>query len=99
MKRFMMLLVVFLLSTGIAAGATDTITKPKACKQCAMDLDYAARSRMLVVYNDGTTVAICSLHCAVEEMKQNSDRPVKSIMVADYATEDMIDARTATWVV
>ena len=99
MKRFMMLLVVFLLSTGIAYGATDTMKQPKACKICGMDLAEAAKSRILVVYTDGTTVAVCSLHCAVEEMQQNRDKPVKSLMVADYATEKMIDAGTATWVV
>ncbi len=54
---------------------------------------------MTVVFSDGTTVAVCSLHCAVWEMKQNKDKQVESIMVADYATKKMIDARTATWVI
>jgi hypothetical protein len=32
-------------------------------------------------------------------MKQNKDRQVKSLMVADYATNELLDAGTATWVV
>jgi nitrous oxide reductase accessory protein NosL len=32
-------------------------------------------------------------------MKQNRDKQVKSLMVADYATLAVIEAKTATWVV
>jgi hypothetical protein len=32
-------------------------------------------------------------------MKQNKDKQVKSLMVADYTTKDLTDARTATWVI
>ncbi len=99
MKRFFLILIVFLLSAGIASGATDTMTNPKACKFCAMDLSDAARSKMLIVYYDESTAWVCSLHCAVEEMQQNKDKQVRSIMVADYPTGEMIDARTATWVI
>lgn len=99
MKRFAILLIICLLFACAYAGSTYAAENPKTCKVCNMDLADAARSRMLVVYTDGTTVAVCSLHCAVEEMKQNSGKPVKSILVADYATEEMIDARTAAWVV
>ncbi len=99
MKKFTVFLVICLLFTCAFAGATNAGENPKTCKICGMDLADAARSHMLIVYTDGTTAAVCSLHCAVEEMKQNKDKPVKSIMVADYATEEMIDARTATWVV
>jgi len=64
-----------------------------------MDLADSPKSRMLIVYSDGTSIAVCSLHCAVEEMKQNKDKQVKSLMVADYLTGEMIDARTAAWVI
>lgn len=82
-----------------AAGAADTVESPKTCKQCGMDRTVFAQSRMLIVYADGTTVGVCSLHCAAAEMKQNKDKEVKSLMVADYATKELIDARAATWVV
>ena len=64
-----------------------------------MDREAYARSRMLIVYSDDTTVGVCSLHCAVANMKQNKDKQVVSLLVADYATKQLIDARTAIWVV
>ncbi len=81
-----------------AAGATDT-QKPKHCKVCGMDLNVSAQSRMQIVYADGTAVEVCSIHCTALELKQNKDKQVKSLMVADYVTKELIDARTATWVV
>ena len=82
-----------------AAGVADGVENPKTCKQCGMDRTVFTRSRMLIVYADGTTVGVCSLHCAAAEMRQNRDKQVKSLMVADYVTQELIDAKTATWVV
>jgi nitrous oxide reductase accessory protein NosL len=94
-----MLLVIFLLFVCAAAGAAEIIESPKECKQCSMDRSSFARSRMVITYADGTTTGVCSLHCAIEEMKQNKGKQVKSLQVADYTTKELIDARTATWVV
>lgn len=99
MKKFFMFLMMCMLFTCAAAGAAETVENPKHCKQCGMDRTVYAQSRMLVVYADGTTVGVCSLHCAAAKMKQNKDKQVKSLMVADYTTKELIDARTATWVV
>lgn len=82
-----------------AAGAADGVENPKICKQCGMDRTVFARSRMLIIYADGTTVGVCSLHCAAAEMRQNKGKQVKSLMVADYVTQELIDAKAATWVV
>jgi hypothetical protein len=53
---------------------------------------------MLIIYADGTSVAVCSLHCAAAELKKGG-RQVKSLKVADYPSKELIDAKTATWVV
>jgi len=95
---FVCTVVIFPYST-FAAGAPDGVEGPKNCKQCGMDRTVFARSRMLIVYADGTTVGVCSLHCAAAEMRQNKDKQVKSLMVADYVTQGLIDAKTASWVV
>ncbi len=71
----------------------------KQCKQCGMDLAGYPQSRMVIEYSDGTAVDVCSIHCAAVEMKQNKDRQIKSIMVADYATKKLTDAKSATWVI
>jgi nitrous oxide reductase accessory protein NosL len=82
-----------------ADGAEDTVEKPRHCKQCGMDRTVFARSRMLIVYDDGTTVGVCSIRCAAADMKQNRDKQIKSLMAADYTTKELIDAGTATWVI
>ncbi len=81
------------------AGAAESTEGHKSCKQCGMDLTAFARSRMLITYSDGTSVEVCSIHCTALELKQNKDRQVESLKVADYKTGELIDARTATWVI
>ena len=81
------------------SSGEDAVEEPKLCKQCGMDRTVFAQSRMLIIYEDGTAVGVCSLHCAAAEIKQNREKRVKSLMVADYGTKKLIDARTATWVV
>jgi nitrous oxide reductase accessory protein NosL len=80
-------------------AAAETVEGPKPCKQCGMDRTAFAQSRMLIVYADGSTAGVCSIHCAAAELKQNSDKEVRSLMVADYTTLGLTDAKTATWVV
>jgi len=83
----------------LADAATVGVESPKACKQCGMDRTAFAQSRMLIIYADGTSEGVCSIHCAAAELKQNKDKQVKSLMVADYMTHELTDARTAIWVV
>jgi len=99
MKMLQVLLIICLLFIILGVGAAGTVEEPKACKQCGMDRSVFDRSRMLIVYADGTTVGVCSLHCAAVEMRQNRDRQVRFLLVADYTTGELIDVWTATWVV
>jgi nitrous oxide reductase accessory protein NosL len=100
MKRFVILAVTcWTLLACALAGATDLVEGPPSCKQCGMDRTANARSRVLITYDDGTTAGLCSIHCAAEDMKQNAGKQVKSIMVADYGTKELTDARSATWVI
>lgn len=99
MRRFVIVLVMSLLFACAASAAADPVEDPKACKQCGMDRDAYARSRMVVLYGDGTAAGVCSLHCAVAEMRQNREKHVVSLKVADYSTHELIDARTAVWVI
>jgi nitrous oxide reductase accessory protein NosL len=93
------LLQLFCALPSYAGGTADTVENPKRCKQCGMDRTVFARSRMLIAYADGTTAGVCSIHCAAAELRQNSGKQVKSIMVADYPTKGLTDAKTATWVI
>ncbi len=86
-------------SSSFASGPADNAEDLEHCKQCGMDMASFERSKMLIVYSDGTAAEVCGLHCAAQNMEQNKEKQIKSIMVADYTTREMIDARSATWVV
>jgi len=101
MKRNIALLssmLVFCALMGLAFAQED-VQKNKSCKYCGMDRETFAHTRMLIEYDDGTTVATCSLHCTAVDLALNIDKTPKSIKVADSASKNLIDAEKATWVV
>lgn len=99
MKILRLFLIMCLLLSPAFAGAVDSVENPKKCSRCGMDRTAFAHSRMLVVYDEGTTVGVCSLYCAVNVLQQNPDKKVSSLMVADYSTKKLLDAGSAFWVV
>jgi nitrous oxide reductase accessory protein NosL len=99
MRKILILLILTLLFTYTIAVAAETVENPKNCQQCGMDRVVYARSRMLILYADGTSAGVCSLHCAAEEMKKNKGKQVTSLKVADYTSRELIDAKTAVWVI
>jgi nitrous oxide reductase accessory protein NosL len=94
-----MILIICLLLSCAAASAADKVESPKECQLCGMDRAAYARSRLVITYADGTATGVCSLHCALEELKRNKDRKIRALRVANYSTKELIDAKTATWVV
>ncbi len=99
MKRFIMFLLMCMLTNVTSVIAAEKIEPPKECKQCGMDRVALAHGRMMVVYADGTNAGTCSLNCAAVEMKINKGKKVNALKVADYTTKKLIDARTAIWVI
>lgn len=81
-----------------SAFARDDISEHRECVRCGMDRKAYGFSRMLIVYEDGTSVGVCSLHCAVVELDANKGRTVRSLLVADRKTRLLIDAEKAVWV-
>jgi len=55
-------------------------------------------SRMLIVYVDGSQSGVCSLNCAVTELNEHKEKKVKSLLVADRDTHQLVDAEKAYWV-
>lgn len=98
MKKIALFWLLFVLPAPAGAAAVE-IESPKACQLCGMDRTAFAHSRMLIIYADGATMGACSLHCAAEELQENRAKPLRSLLVADYRTKELIDAKTATWVV
>ncbi len=78
--------------------SADDIQEHPNCKYCGMDRAKFAHSRMLVTYEDGTSVGVCSIHCAALDLALNMDKFPATIFVGDYLTKKQIDAEKASWV-
>jgi len=101
-KRLLTILILSLtLFTGIGvpAMAQSDIDEHRSCTHCGMDRKAFGYSRMLVVYEDGGKVGVCSLHCALTELDANKKRKVASLLVADRNTRSLISVEKAFWVV
>jgi len=79
--------------------AQEDIQRHPSCKYCGMDRAMFAHSRMLVEYEDGSSVGVCSLHCAVLELVLNIGSMPKSVRVGDHDTKALVDAEKASWVI
>ena len=53
---------------------------------------------MLIGYPDGSTVGVCSVHCAAADLEAHPGLEAESLLVADRNTRSLIDARKAFWV-
>ena len=99
---YLFLLVLFginMTSTQAFAGVSlPDVTKAPVCRQCGMDREKFAHSRMLIEYEDGTSVGTCSLHCAAVELANTIDRIPVMVSVGDYDSKELIDADKAVWV-
>ena len=79
--------------------AQEDVQQMPSCKYCGMDRTKFAHSRMLVTYDDGTTLGTCSIHCLAVDLALNIDKTPSQIEVGDYNSKYLIDAEKAYWVV
>jgi len=89
---------VFLAAPAFAQPKED-IQKHKSCQYCGMDRGNFDFSRMVINYDDNTSVAVCSLHCAAVDLANNIDKTPTSITVGDFNTKELIDAEKAFWII
>ena len=54
---------------------------------------------MLIEFEDGSSIATCSLHCAAVELALTIDRIPVKVSVADYNSKALLDVDAAVWVV
>ncbi len=83
----------------IFAQGQDDIQAHPTCKYCGMDRQQFAHSRMLIEYEDGTSTAVCSIHCAAIDVAVNMGKMPKTLHVGDFNTKKLINAESATWVI
>lgn len=95
----LLLAVAFALSaaTTFAQPVDDTKAMP-ACPHCGMDREKFAISRMVVDYDDGKPVGLCSLHCVAVDLAVSIDKTPVAIWVADMPSKKLVNAETAAWV-
>lgn len=87
-------------SHGAAAESGHADVKMhQACPHCGMDRDKFAHSRILITYSDGTSVGVCSLHCAITELKASKSKTIKTVETADLNSNKLVNAEKATWVI
>ncbi len=102
-KAFVAFLVIALITISVglitAEDAKDDIAAYKSCKYCGMDRGMYSFSRMLIEYDDGTSAAFCSMHCAAVDLANSIDKTPKAIKVGDFNSKQLIDAEKAIWVV
>ena len=98
MKKILLFALLFFAASTLAAFAQEDIKQTPNCKYCGMDRQMFSHSRLHVVYDDGSFIGTCSLHCAALDMGLTMDKTPKAIMVADYGTKKLIDAEKAVWV-
>jgi copper chaperone NosL len=70
-----------------------------SCSHCGMDRGKFAHSRMLIEYDDGTSLGTCSIHCLAVELTEIIDKTPAAIRVGDYGSRKLIDAESAFWVI
>ena len=89
------------ISTAFAVQATSLsdVSKAPSCRHCGMDRGKFNHSRMLIEYEDGSTVATCSLHCTAVELANTIDKVPVSVRVADYDSKELLDVDKAVWVI
>ena len=94
----LMIMIVCVLITAVAFAQDDIKTFP-SCKYCGMDREKFGHSRMLVEYEDGTSLGTCSLHCLAVELALHIDKTPKAVFVGDFKEKTLLDVEKASWVI
>ena len=99
-KQFLALpfIILSLLLTGTVFSQEDVKAHP-SCKYCGMDREKFSHSRVLIDYDDGTTVGTCSIHCAAVDLAIHIDKTPKAVWVGDYGTKGLVDVEKAIWII
>jgi len=92
-------LVVIVVTAFVIASGNFVFADENSCAYCGMKKAMFGHSWVTVTHEDGSTVGVCSVHCAAIDMALNIDKPAKNITVGDYNSKKPIEADTAYWVI
>ena len=99
MYRFLLLFLALALLLPAPAAAASDIEEIPSCQYCGMDRKQFSKTRMLVEYEKGSQIGICSIHDAAVDLAGSISKTIKAIWVSDYVSDKLIDAETAVWVI
>lgn len=100
MNRFLLVIALLFISTTVCLAAAKAKVEPPAeCHNCGMNRTSFGYSRMIVSYKDGSSTGTCSINCVAVDMRKNRGKEAASFQVADYKSRNLIDAKTAVWVI
>jgi nitrous oxide reductase accessory protein NosL len=95
---YQLVVILSVLAFGLLSS-TFLLAEDSACHYCGMKKAMFAHSWVNIEREDGSTVGVCSVHCAAVDMALNIDKPAKNITVADYSSKKQIDAEKAYWII
>lgn len=99
MKIIASAIAVLLLLPALPVLAAGDIADIPACQYCGMDRNKFGQTRMLIEYEKGSKIGVCSIHDAAVDLSQSVGKTIKTIWTADYDSRELIDAEQATWVI
>ena len=99
MPKYLAFAALLALTLAPIASAQEDVKAAPACRHCGMDREKFATSRMVVDYDDGSSVGTCSIRCTAVDLANSLDKAPKAIRVADMTSKQLIDAEKASWVV
>jgi len=71
----------------------------QSCFYCGMYRSKFEHSWVIIVHEDGSSVSVCSIHCAAIDMALHPGKNIRKITVGDFDTKKQIDADAAYWVI
>ena len=98
MHKFIFLFLFLALLLPVPAAASD-IEEIPSCQYCGMDRQQFSKTRMLVEYEKGSKIGVCSIHDAAVDLAGSIGKAIKTIWVSDYGTDKLINAEEAVWII
>jgi hypothetical protein len=98
-RAFSIILPVLAVLLGGGQTVPEDIRNHPACPICGMDREQFGHARVLVDYDDGTSVGTCSLRCAAVDQVGHMEKTPKRFRVGEFDTKNLLDAERAFWVV
>ncbi|GAB4258129.1 MAG: hypothetical protein Kow0092_05520 [Deferrisomatales bacterium] len=89
----------WLVAAALALHAAGAAAAPSQCHYCGMRRTEFGHSWVEIRYDGERPLGFCSLHCASIHLVVRSHKVPGQILVGDYRTRKLIDARRAHWVI